>query len=241
MKTRFLLASGVMGFERYRAQWPTAPPRPRPSCPFPDQLQPLSRVKDYRVVLQTCQGDSGKRLAVRAMSIDGDDLLLTVDPQSLATQLERKDCWKCDDTTQPQQAGTRFIDAVNRFAQQPGKVKPGWLENAGTDSAGMKIAASSSPATFAPPASRSTAVSCKSSNSRARRRPSPCRSAAFGSSNILTILPGCGRRKREGRLAITFVNHSFHHPYRPGVAEGRTSCSRPAWTCRKKSSTSKGC
>ncbi len=59
--------------------------------PISNQLQPLSRVKDYRVVLQTCQGDSGKRLAVRAMNIDGDDLLLTVDPQSLATKLERKD------------------------------------------------------------------------------------------------------------------------------------------------------
>jgi len=29
------------------------------------------------------------------------------------------------------------------------------------------------------------------------------------------------REKAEGRLAISFVNHSYHHPYRPGLSDGQ--------------------
>ena len=130
MKTRFLLALALWASGALGAMADCASPA-TVKLPVSNGLQPLLRVKDYRVVLKTCHSDKDKRLAIRAMNVDGDDLLLTVDPQRLDTRLERKACWECDDTTQPQQAGTRFIDAVNRFSQPTGKASAGWLVNAG--------------------------------------------------------------------------------------------------------------
>jgi hypothetical protein len=219
MKTRFLLALALWASSAIGAMSDCAPPATA-KLPISNQLQPLSRVKDYRVVLQTCQGDSGKRLAVRAMSIDGDDLLLTVDPQTLATQLERKNCWKCDDTTQPQQAGTRFIDAVNRFAQQTGKVKPGWLENAGMtrghEDRGVFVTGDLCPSRK--PLDRGFLQKLE--------QPGAATPVALSVSGLwikqhFDDFAWLRKEKAEGRLAITFVNHSFHHQYRPGLSEGQ--------------------
>jgi hypothetical protein len=183
-------------------------------------LQPLSRIKDYRVVLQSCHKDGDKRLAIRAMNVDSDDLLLTVDPQSLETHLERKDCWKCDDTTQPQQAGTRFIDAVNRFSQQTSKATAGWLANAGMthghDDHGVFVTGDLCPSRK--PLDRSFLEKLE--------QPGGATPVALSVSGLwikqhYDDFVWLRQKKAEGRLAITFVNHSFRHPYQPGLAEGQ--------------------
>jgi hypothetical protein len=188
--------------------------------PIAGGLQPLSRVKDYRVVLKTCHRDKDKRLAIRAMNVDGDDLLLTVDPQSLDTRLERKDCWQCDDTTQPQQAGTRFMDAVNRFSQQTGKATAGWLANAGMthghDDTGVFVTGDLCPSRK--PLDRSFLQKLE--------QPGAATPVALSISGLwikqhYDDFVWLQREKAGGRLAITFVNHSFHHPYQPGLAEGQ--------------------
>ncbi len=188
--------------------------------PIAGGLQPLSRVKDYRVVLKTCHRDKDKRLAIRAMNVDGDDLLLTVDPQSLDTRLERKDCWQCDDTTQPQQAGTRFMDAVNRFSQQTGKATAGWLANAGMthghDDTGVFVTGDLCPSRK--PLDRAFLQKLE--------QPGAATPVALSVSGLwikqhYDDFAWLRREKAEGRLAITFVNHSFHHPYQPGVADGQ--------------------
>ena len=219
MKTRFLLALALWASGALGAMADCASPA-TVKLPISNGLQPLSRVKDYRVVLQFCHSDRGKRLAIRAMNVDGDDLLLTVDPQSLATQLERKDCWKCDDTTQPQQAGTRFIDAVNQFSQQTGKATAGWLANAGMthghDDNGVFVTGDLCPSRK--PLDRPFLQKLE--------RPGAATPVALSVSGLWMKqhpddFAWLRREKAEGRLAITFVNHSFHHPYQPGLAEGQ--------------------
>jgi hypothetical protein len=186
-------------------------------APISGILQDLSRVKDYRVVLQSCRGSGGERLAIRTMNVDGDDLLLTVDPQSLVTHLERMDCWPCDDRTQ---AGTRFIDAVNRFAKQTDKVKAGWLENAGMtrghEDRGAFVTGDLCPSRK--PLDRTFLTKLE--------KPGAATPVALSVSGVWMKqhpddFAWLRREKAEGRLAITFVNHSFHHPYRPGLAEGQ--------------------
>jgi hypothetical protein len=187
-------------------------------APLSEGLQPLSRVKDYRVVLRTCHRDRDETLAIRAMRVDGDDLLLTVDPQSLATRLECAANWRCDDM--PQATGARFLDAVNRFAQQTGKVKAGWLENAGMtrgrEDRGVFVTGDLCPSRK--PLDRSFLQKLE--------QPGATTPVALSVSGLWIKqhpddFAWLRREKAEGRLAITFVNHSFHHPYQPGVAEGR--------------------
>ena len=201
-------------------------------APISGVLQPLSGVENYRVVLQSCRHAGAERLAIRAMKVNGDDLLLTVDPLSLATQLEHKDCWTCDDTTQPQQAGTRFIDAVNRFAKQTDKVKAGWLENAGMthghEDRGVFITGDLCPSQK--PLDRSFLQKLE--------RPGAATPVALSVSGLwikrhADDFAWLRQEKAQGRLAITFVNHSFHHPYQPGLAEGQNFLLTPGVDMRE--------
>jgi hypothetical protein len=70
-------------------------------------------VRDYRAIFQECRrADSPARLAIRRMEIDGNVMLLTVDPVTLATRLEREQDWSCADTDDERQSDTRYIRAV---------------------------------------------------------------------------------------------------------------------------------
>jgi hypothetical protein len=219
MTTRFLLALALWASGGLGAMADCAAPA-TVKLPIANGLQPLSRVKDYRVVLKTCHRDKDKRLAIREMKVDGDDLLLTVDPQRLDTQLERKDCWSCDDTTQPQQASTRFMDAVNRFSQQPGKATAGWLANAGMthghDDNGVFVTGDLCPSRK--PLDRAFLQQLEQ---RGATTPVALSVSGLWIKQHPDDFAWLRREKAEGRLAITFVNHSFHHAYQAGLAEGQ--------------------
>ncbi len=95
------------------------------AAPLDGPLQPLERVRNYHVVLQSCRREGAdERLAIRAMQVDGQALLLTADPKTLTTRLERAACWTCADTTSAAQKNTRLIDAVERASRQKGKELP---------------------------------------------------------------------------------------------------------------------
>src|SRR5208337_4943223 len=64
-------------------------------APIDGPLEPAKRVEDYRPILKSCAASGRKILAIRFMRVDGEDLLLAVDPQRLDTSLERAACWKC--------------------------------------------------------------------------------------------------------------------------------------------------
>jgi hypothetical protein len=217
MKTPFLLALALWASSAIGAI-AHCPASPAIEAPISEGLQPLTRVKNDRVILQTCHRDGVKVLAIRAMKVDDDDLKLMVDPQSLATRLECAANWQCDD--KPQGTGTRFIDAVNRFARQMGKVKAGWLENAGMtrghEDRGVFVTGDLCPSRK--PLDRGFLQKLE--------QPGATTPVALSVSGLWVKqhpddFAWLRKEKAEGRLAITFVNHSFHHPYRPGFAEGQ--------------------
>jgi hypothetical protein len=229
MKTRFLLALALWASSAIGAM-AHCPASAVVEAPISGGLQLLSRVKDYQVVLQTCHRDKDQGVAIRAMKVAGDDLLLTVDPQTLATRLECAANWQCDD--KPQVTGTRFIDAVNRFAQQPGKVKAGWLENAGMtrgrEDRGVFVTGDLCPSRK--PLDRDFLTKLEKSDPDA---PVALSVSGLWMKQHPDDFAWLRQEKAAHRLAITFVNHSFHHPYRPGLAEGQNFLLTPGVDMRQ--------
>lgn len=189
-------------------------------APLDGPLQLLSRVKNYQPLLQSCRrGDGAEKLAIRTMTVDGQELFLAVDPHTLATSLERDGCWTCQATTDEAQAHTRFIAAVNRFAQEKGQQKSGWLDNAGlTHGRGAGVFVTGDLCPSQKPLDRdflkklgkpgeATPVALSVSGLWIERHP-----ADFA---------WLRQQIAEKQLAISFVNHSFSHPYRPGLAMGQ--------------------
>lgn len=88
--------------------------------PAQGPLAPLTRVQDYRSVFEACTGVAQeKRLALRRMSVDDRALLLTVDPATLATSLEEARAWTCTPTDEAAQADTRFGRALRTPTPAP--------------------------------------------------------------------------------------------------------------------------
>jgi hypothetical protein len=190
------------------------------AAPLDGPLQPLSRAKNYQPALQSCNHNGGaEKLAIRTMTVDGQDLFLAVDPRTLATRLERRDCWTCDPTTDEAQAHTRFIAAVNRFAQEKGPQKSGWLDNAGlTHGRGDGVFVTGDLCPSQKPLDRDFLQKLE--------KPGEATPVALSVSGLWIArhaddFAWLRRQKAEGRLAISFVNHSFSHPYRPGLATGQ--------------------
>ncbi|HUO54936.1 MAG TPA: polysaccharide deacetylase, partial [Rhodoblastus sp.] len=191
------------------------------SAPLAGPVQSMSRVQDLAMTLQICRRDGAAAvLATRTFRVDGEKLFLAVDPERLTTRLERDACWTCAPTTPDAQAQTRFIAAVDHFSQAPGKtLAPGatWLDNAGlTRGRGGGAFLTGDLCPSHRPLDRPFLKSLESAGG-----PIPIALSITGlwierhGADFLWLR----REKAEGRLDIAFVNHSFHHPYRPGVAE----------------------
>jgi hypothetical protein len=192
-------------------------------APLDGPLQAMSKVENLRITLQSCRREGAEEvLATRSLRIGGEELFLAVDPEKLATRLERAACWTCKPTTAEAQAHSRFIASVERFAQEPGKpLAPGatWLDNAGLKSGrggGAFLTGDLCPSHR--PLDRAFLKSLEQDGAA-----TPIALSVTGrwmEQHVADFL-WLRREKAQGRLAIRFVNHSFHHPYRPGVAESQ--------------------
>ncbi|MGO9389951.1 polysaccharide deacetylase [Rhodoblastus sp.] len=215
------------------ALWPLAATgaratdRPSPAkveAPLGAPLQPLQRVEDYRVILKTCSAAGKQRVAVREMRVGGEKLLLTVDPQTLAASLEYADGSDCSEA----QGTSRFLELVDHYAADMGKQPSAgatWLENAGLKHGrgeGAYLTGDLCPSRK--PLDRAFLQSLE--------KPGEAAPVALAVSGLwLTHHPAdfawLRREKAEGRLAITFVNHSYSHPYRPGLPDGQNFLLEP--------------
>jgi hypothetical protein len=216
------------------ALWPLAAlgARAEPDCASPARveaaiggpLQPADRVEVYQPILKSCAAGGRERLAIRFMRIAGEDFYLTVDPQGLDTSLDRAACWTCG----PPQGTSRFLQSVERTAAEPGKsLRPGanWLDNAGLRHGRGEGA-------------YLTADLCPSSKKLDRdflqklEKSGPATPIALSVSGLWIThhaedFAWLRKEKAEGRLAITFVNHSWSHPYRPGLPDGQNFLLEP--------------
>jgi hypothetical protein len=192
------------------------------AAPLDGPVQPLSRVRDHRVVLQACQREGAQTLAIRTLTLDGEKLFLAVDPDSLETRLERAACWSCEDTSAEAQALTRLFRAVASAAQDAGKALPpgaNWLDNAGLkhgQGGGVFVTGDLCPSRKA-----LDRAFLHSLESEGAATPVALSITGLWIERHAEDFKWLRREKAEGRLAIAWVNHSFHHPYRPGTPDGK--------------------
>ncbi len=181
-----------------------------------------AQVTDYAPVFESCVRGEDRRLATRRMRVEGDELLLTVDPQSLATSLERAACWRCVETSDAAQAETRFMKAVRPAAdpdRPPALVNAGLIHGKG---AGAYV----------------TGDLCPSQKPLDRAFIEEV--AAQGPGTPLTLAVSGGwiahhgadfawlqEKRRSGALDIAWANHSYTHPYVRGLKDAQNYLLRP--------------
>lgn len=175
-------------------------------------------LRDYRPVFQQCRNAQDvTRLAIRRMGAGGDGFLLTVDPATLSTSLEHDRCWTCADTSEEAQKDTRFARAALASAQSQGRALPQRspaLRNAGLihgAGAGSYVTGDLCPARG--PLDRSFVETLKQAG--------PHTPVALSISGLWLKHHGgdfqwLRAQAAGGALDITWVNHSFHHPWIPG-------------------------
>jgi hypothetical protein len=176
---------------------------------------PLARARNYRPIFQQCHNALNQtRLAIRRMSVDAENLLLMVDPSTLETSLEHERCWTCADTDDETQKETRLIGAV-QMASQPA------ANGAGTVAFNAGLSHSTRDGSFI------TGDLCPSRKPLDRdllevlKTIGPRTPVALAISGLWLTRHGADfqwlrEQARSGALEITWVNHSYHHPYVPG-------------------------
>jgi hypothetical protein len=176
---------------------------------------------DYRSVFRLCRNEANQtRLAIRRMTIGKTAAMLAVDPASLATSLEDEACWTCADTTDEAQKDTRYLRAVEKSAAAPVSPRRAYLRNAG-------LVHGAGDGTFI------TGDLCPSN--KPLDRPFIEKLAQLGPKTPVALsisglwlthhsadFEWLRERAKAGALDITWVNHSFHHPFVPGVPFDQT-------------------
>jgi hypothetical protein len=181
-----------------------------------------ARVHDYEAAFESCARNGETRLATRRFRVDGERLLLTVDPQTLETSIERAACWRCVETSEAEQAETRFMQAVRPPAdpdRPPALVNAGLIHGKG---AGAFI----------------TGDLCPSHKPLDRAFIEEV--AAQGPGTPLTLAVSGGwiarheedfawlqEKARSGAIDITWANHSYSHPYVVGLKDAQNYLLRP--------------
>jgi hypothetical protein len=203
--------------------WPVAaqeaacrmPPRSETThTPSPD------RVQNYQPIFRECRNALGlTRLAIRHMRIDRENLLLIVDPSTLKTSLESEQCWYCTETDDEAQRDTKFIRAVH-LPEPPGRgADQTASQSVVTRRAGLTHGAGDG--------SYITGDLCPSRKPLDRgfferlAKSAPRTPIALSISGLWLTRHGedfvwLREQARSGAFEITWVNHSYHHPYFPG-------------------------
>jgi hypothetical protein len=176
-----------------------------------------AKVSNYRPVFEQCSRDSVQRLAIRRMTVDGEGMILTVDPATLETSLEHDRDWSCADTDDERQKDTRFVRAVRAACapQSDGPVKhSAFIANGGLTHG-------------SPAGSFVTGDLCPSHKPLARHFLERLETPGTPVPLALSMSGGWLARhqadfqwlrdqEHAGALRITWVDHSYTHPYVPG-------------------------
>lgn len=181
-----------------------------------------ARVRDYAPIFEACEKDGETRLATRRLRVDGEALLLTVDPDTLTTALERAACWRCAETTDAAQADTRFLRAVRPPAdpeRPPALVNAGLIHGKG---AGAFITGDLCP-------SRKPLDRAFIEEVAAQGPGTPLTLAVSGAwiAHHAEDFAWLLEKRRSGALDISWADHSYSHPYVPGLADARNYLLRP--------------
>ena len=166
---------------------------------------------DYHAILQSCVNDAGARkLATRRMTLGAEALLLTVDPDSLATSLERARCWRCADTSDAAEADTRFMRALKE--PEPAPATPDVLEeDAGLlNGKGDGVFVTGDLCPSRRPLDRDFLELLAR---QGRGTPVALAISGLWIAHHADDLGWLKQQAASGALNIVWVNHSYHHPY----------------------------
>ena len=145
------------------------------------------------------------------MEIGGDTMLLTVDPATLATSLERARDWSCADTDDQAQKDTRFIRAV-RSSSEPHAA--GVIANGGM-TRGATAAGSFITGDLCPSHRRLDRAFLEALPATGSPLPVALSISGLWLTHHAADFQWLRDRERAGVLKITWVDHSYHHPYDP--------------------------
>lgn len=184
------------------------------ACGAPAKIASGARIQSYRPLFQQCRSEAGRtRLAIRRFEADGADLLLAVDPQTLATSLEYAKCWRCADTGDEAQASTRYLRALR---PPPDPARPAPLVNAGLiHGAGDGVYVTGDLCPSRKPLDRGFFERLAAEQPGA---PVALAVSGYWLTRHRADFQWLLEKAAAGALDIAWVNHSYRHPYVPGLA-----------------------
>ena len=191
------------------------------------ELTPLEAAKDYRPVFEACEDAAHvKRLALRTMTMGVTPRKLLVDPATLVTSLDDAAPWTCAPTSDDAQADTRFDHAL-RTASSGMVVRShgSFMRNEGLlhgTGGGSFVTGDLCPSTK--PLDRGFLELLATSE--------PGAPIALSISGLWLLhhaddFAWIREQIRTGALHVTWVNHSFHHPFDPRRAMSDNFLLRP--------------
>jgi hypothetical protein len=181
----------------------------------PDSLASAETVTNYASVLRLCDKDGAAEVAIRTMTLHGEPSLLLVDRATLATKVESAAGWSCQDSSDAALADTRLIRAVTRAAEPPQLTHRGFLSNAGLkhgEGGGGYFTGDLCPSHK--PLEREFIASLEG-----ERTPVALSISGLWLTHHFEDYRWLTQEAARGALAITWINHTYTHPFKKGVAE----------------------
>ena len=179
-----------------------------------------ARITDYRVIQVPAREASGRlRLAIRSFRSDGAAHLLVVDPATFQSyDLPAAQLTLSSAGAEPSLNSSPFMRALERYDGVPYPLQNGGATRAEGRVAGQFLTVDLCPSRR--PFERELFDTLAATGKGA---PVPVAVAITGVwlANHAEELSFLRRESAAGRLAITWVNHSYHHRYDPGVPLGR--------------------
>ena len=179
------------------------------ACDSPVSLRG-AEIDGHEPVFARCVNEAGaSQLATRRWLVGDETFLLLVDAETIKTQVARAACWRCAETTDAQEAETRFLRAIEGSGNEPETPKA--LVNLGlTHGQGG--------------GSFLTGDLCPSSRPLDRGFLELVAKEGAGTPIALSISGGWMRnhaadldwlrdKAESGALAVSWVNHSYSHPF----------------------------
>jgi hypothetical protein len=159
------------------------------------------------------------------MSVGAEPLLLLADPDKLTTRIERAACWTCADSDEASLTSTRMMRTIEASAQAPGLVHRGFLRNAGLvhgDASGAFVTGDLCPS-FKP---------LERGFFEKLAEQGPHTPVALSISGLWLTHHFADYRwlldlQASGALDVTWVNHTYHHPYARGAPDERNFLLEP--------------
>jgi hypothetical protein len=153
------------------------------------------------------------------MRLNGESALLLADQETLATQLQWAACWTCRAIGENELASTRMMRAVEKSAEAPELSERGFLENAGLkhgEGDGAFLTGDLCPSSK--PMDRDFIEKLAAEGPHA-----PIALSISGLwlthhyADYLWLID----KQASGAIDIVWTNHSYHHPFKRGVAFDR--------------------